>query len=142
MPTGGRRAMADSDVPPLVSSIQYVYSTPTEMVVAWDSEEPAGAYHVQYSPRYLGRWQDWDDAYTVPCAVITELQPGNRYSVRVRAQALGSGAWGPWTVADTDLYTTQPDGNLPASATDLHKLQLDLYTNRMDQLAQVIEDET
>ncbi len=27
---------------------------------------PPDAYHVQYSPRYLGRWLEWDEGLRVP----------------------------------------------------------------------------
>ena len=96
-----------------IARIFFVYSSPTELVVGWNTPvAPATRFHVQYCPRYLGRWQEWDDTYRVPVAAITELTPGNRYSVRVRAFHATVG-WGEWTVSDLDLWTTNDDGELP-----------------------------
>ena len=47
-------------------------------------------WHVQFSPRYLGRWLEWDANLRVPFCVINGLEPGASYSIRVRARHVTS----------------------------------------------------
>jgi trimeric autotransporter adhesin len=77
-------------------------------------------WQVQYAPRYLARWLEWDAHLRVPVAVISGLEPSCRYTLRVRAHSRVAGAgWGPWTTlgaeGTADVTTLPPsDGTLVA----------------------------
>ena len=50
------------------------------------------AWQLQYSPVWLGRWLEGGTRLRVPVAVLSGLEPGQRYRVRVRARRRGGGA--------------------------------------------------